>query len=46
MTFTLTQELTREFMEKAEQSLRDQEAIEAADVVDFDTFLADYLVPQ
>lgn len=46
MACPLTHELTREFMEKAEQSLRDQEAIEAADVVDFDTFLADYLVPQ
>jgi glutamate--cysteine ligase len=33
-------------MEKAERSLREQEAIEAADEVDFDTFLAAYLTPQ
>ncbi|NLQ18740.1 glutamate--cysteine ligase [Marinomonas sp. M1K-6] len=46
MACPLTEELTGTFMEKAERSLRDQEAIEAADEVDFDTFLAAYLTPQ
>jgi glutamate--cysteine ligase len=46
MSRPLSDELTREFMEKAERSLRDQEAIEAADEVDFDTFLMAYLTPQ
>ena len=46
MACPLPQELTREFMDKAERSLQDQAAIEAADEVDFDTFLAAYLTPQ
>ena len=46
MSHPLSEELTREFMEKARTPLRDQEAIEAADEVDFDTFLAAYLTPQ
>ena len=46
MACPLTDELTREFRDKAERSLRDQEAIEAADEVDFDTFLTAYLTPQ
>jgi len=46
MACPLTDELTREFMDKAERSLQDQEAIEAADEVDFDTFLTAYLTPQ
>lgn len=42
----LSDALIHEFMEKTQQSLRDQDAIEAEDTVDFDTFLADYLIPQ
>ncbi|MBJ7537836.1 glutamate--cysteine ligase [Marinomonas transparens] len=38
--------LINEFMKKATQSITEQETIEAADSVDFDTFLADYLIPQ
>jgi glutamate--cysteine ligase len=46
MAYPLSDELTHEFMEKAERSLREQDAIEAADEVDFDTFLRAYLTPQ
>jgi glutamate--cysteine ligase len=42
----LSDALIREFTEKTERSLRDQDAIEAEDTVDFDAFLADYLIPQ
>ena len=46
MTRPLSAELTSEFAQKAERSLQDQAAIEAADEVDFDTFLVEYLTPQ
>lgn len=46
MNCPLPATLTQEFMDKAERSLQDQEAIEASDDVDFDTFLKAYLIPQ
>ncbi|MCW8356772.1 MULTISPECIES: glutamate--cysteine ligase [Marinomonas] len=46
MSRPLSDELIREFTLKAERSLQDQEAMEAADDVDFDTFLTAYLTPQ
>ncbi|MEO9275054.1 glutamate--cysteine ligase [Marinomonas sp. 5E14-1] len=46
MSRPLPDEIIAEFTEKAAQSLIDQKAIEDADTVDFDTFLADYLQPQ
>ncbi|TPE54323.1 glutamate--cysteine ligase [Maribrevibacterium harenarium] len=39
-------ELAEKFAAMAEQSLAKQAEIEATDVVDFDTFLADYMQPQ
>jgi glutamate--cysteine ligase len=46
MKTPLPDKLIREFTEKAEKSLQEQADIEAADTLDFDTFLTDYLTPQ
>ncbi|MCB5161232.1 glutamate--cysteine ligase [Marinomonas algarum] len=46
MQCPLPESLTQAFIEKAERSLQDQKAVEAADEVDFDTFLKAYLTPQ
>ncbi|MEP3350430.1 MAG: glutamate--cysteine ligase [Marinomonas sp.] len=46
MTMPLSDSLTNEFKAKAEHSLQEQIEIEAADKVDFDTFLKEYLKPQ